>query len=158
MVAIVGLLVALGGGAALTLLGRGTAEAAGIPVERPKAVKAPAGAKAKAPESGLPPALAAALSRHEVVVVALVAPGSTVDDFALAEARAGARAARAGFVAVNVLRERDARAFARLLGVLEPPLTLVYRRPDRLALRLEGFVDLDTVAQAVLDARRAPAA
>jgi hypothetical protein len=87
-----------------------------------------------------------------VVVVALYSAGSTVDELAVAEARAGARAADAGFVAVNVLRERDGKAFALLHGVAETPRTLVYRAPARLVFELEGFADLDTVAQAVLDA------
>lgn len=134
----------------LMMLGRGgTAEAAGAAAQPEASRPAP-----RAAESGLPRAVTAALARSDVVVVALVARGSVVDELSLAEARAGARTADAGFVAVNVLRERDGKAFARLLGSAETPATLVYRAPGRLVVRLDGFADLDTVAQAALDARR----
>ena len=143
------------------------AAAAPAPVAKPKATQAqpkaaakpqpaakPASTPAAVPDSGLPQPVATALATNRVVVVALFAPESAIDELALAEAQAGAKAAEAGFVAVNVLREGQGRAIARLLGVTDSPTLLVYRAPGTLAFRLDGFADLDTVAQAALDARR----
>jgi glucose/arabinose dehydrogenase len=122
---------------------------------KPAAKAKPARAKLPAvAENGLPVPVATALQSTRVVVVALFSPGSAIDELALAEAQAGAKAAKAGFVAVNVLREGQGRAMARLLGVTDSPTLLVYRAPGSLTFRLDGFADLDTVAQAALDAAR----
>lgn len=188
LVAIIGLVAALAGGAGIFFLNRSAAAVeAGEPIAQPVARNAellpvPADAKpkpkakpaqkkavpAKAPapvkkaepaavpsvdDDGLPMSVSAALRRSEVVVVALFAPGGSVDNLALAEARAGAREAGAAFVAVNVLEKTQGIAIARLLGVTESPATLVYRSPAALAFRFDGFADLDTVAQAATDAR-----
>jgi hypothetical protein len=97
---------------------------------------------------GLPPVLAAALRSSPVAVVSLVTPDSDVDGIATKEAAAGARAAGAAFVTVDVTNEKRARPFAVKLGVVEAPTVLVYKRPGELVVRLNGFADLDTVAQA----------
>ena len=91
--------------------------------------------------------------------------GGGVDDEAVNEARAGAKLAGAGFVAVNVANERQARPLLPLLagaasgadGVLDAPAVLVFQRPKKLFVRLEGFADRDTVAQAATNAAPAPA-
>jgi hypothetical protein len=72
---------------------------------------------------------------------------------ALAEAREGARAAGAGFVAINVFAEAKSRPLLEILGALETGI-LVYRRPDALFARMSGFADSETVAQAAANARR----
>jgi hypothetical protein len=113
---------------------------------KPKQVK-PARPKIKL-NPGLPPTLAAALRSSPVAVVSLVTPDSDVDDIATKEAAAGARAAGAAFVVVDVTNEKRARPFAVGLGVVEAPTVLVYKRPGELVVRLDGFADLDTVAQA----------
>ncbi len=190
LVAVLGIALAVVGGGAMTLLGRGGEAGAGVFVPRPlvtpkktaeatpaKAAKpaakpkraaqpepeakpepaakpTPARTPAAVAPSGLPVAVATALESKRVVVVALFSPGSAIDELALAEAQAGAKAAGAGFVAVNVLREGQGRAMARLLGVTDSPTLLVYRAPGTLTFRLDGFADLDTVAQAALDAPR----
>jgi hypothetical protein len=97
---------------------------------------------------GLPPALARALTARSVAVVSLVTPSAGLDEMAAKEAAAGARAAGASFVTVDVSRERDARPLAVMLGTLEAPSVLVFKRPGELVVRLNGFADLDTVAQA----------
>ena len=131
------------------------AEPNAAPKTAPVAKAKPAPAKPPAvAENGLPVPVATALQSARVVVVALFTPGSAIDELALAEAQAGAKAAKAGFVAVNVLREGQGRAMARLLGVTDSPTLLVYRAPGTLTFRLDGFADLDTVAQAALDAQR----
>jgi hypothetical protein len=104
---------------------------------------------------GLPPQVAAALREHELVVVSLFDPQSRVDQISLAEASAGAKAAHAGFVPLNVLRQRQAGPLMQQLGVLPDPAVLVYRRPGDLVARFDGFADRDTVAQAVANAATA---
>jgi hypothetical protein len=103
--------------------------------------------------NGLPTSVASALARKGVVVVSLYAPDIPLDDMAVQEARAGATAAGAGFVALNVLNESQARPLTELLGVLEDPSVLVFRRPGEMFLRLTGFADQQTVAQAAKNAR-----
>jgi hypothetical protein len=104
---------------------------------------------------GLTPEVAAALRSHDVVVVSLFDPQARVDQISLAEASAGAKAAHAGFVPLDVLRQRQAGALLRQLGVLPDPAVLVYRRPGDIVARFDGFADRDTVAQAVANAAAA---
>ena len=126
---------------------------------RPVAKARPAGRPPKraAPRipnpAGLPPVVAQALARHAVVVVALYSPEAKVDKISLPEARAGARRARVGFVALNVLDRRAAEPLTRKLGVLSAPAFFLYRRPGELVMRVDGFADRDLVAQAALGAR-----
>ena len=117
------------------------AKAAAKPIAAPKAPIVTA--------NGLPLVLVTALEHHQVVVVALFDPQSRVDGISLAEASAGAAAAHAGFVPLNVLDARQAGPLMKLLGVLPDPAVLVYRRPGDLVARFDGFADRDTVAQAV---------
>jgi hypothetical protein len=122
-------------------------------VKPAKAAKAkPAKRKAVKPvvrlNPGLPPTLARALRSSPVAVVSLITPDSALDEMAAKEAAAGARAAGAAFVTVDVSREKHARPYAVKLGVVNAPTVLVYKRPGDLFLRLDGFADLDTVAQA----------
>ena len=58
----------------------------------------------------------------------------------------------AGFVALNVLEEKTAKPLLDELGTLEDPSLLVVKRPGEIALRMSGFVDRDTVAQAAANA------
>jgi hypothetical protein len=102
---------------------------------------------------GLPPTLAAALRSRPVAVVSLVTPDARIDKLVAAEAAAGARAADAAFVTVDVSRERQVQPFAVMLGVLEAPTVLVFKRPGQLFVQLDGYADLDTVAQAADNAR-----
>lgn len=102
--------------------------------------------------SGLPAAVDVALRSHEVVVVSLYVPGARVDGLATDEARAGAALGGAGFVALNVLDEKTAKPLLSKLVTLEEPSLLVVKRSGEVALRLSGFVDRDTVAQAAATA------
>jgi hypothetical protein len=109
---------------------------------------------------GMPAALATALASHPVVVVSLYAPRSSVDELATAEARHGAALAGAGFVAFNVADEKLVSPLSSLLTgaptaadrVLDGPAVLVFQRPRTLFVRLNGFADRDTVAQAAANA------
>jgi hypothetical protein len=129
------------------------------PAAKPKPVPVPVTPVAKpvavpVVDDGLPRVLSAALAGNRVVVVGLYDPQAAVDEIALAEARAGALAAGAGFVALNILAEEQSRPLLELLGALENPSVLVYRRPDTLFARIGGFADRETVAQAAANARR----
>jgi len=108
--------------------------------------------KVPEPKTGFPVAVDTALAGHELVVVSLVVPGARVDELAAAEARAGAKLAGVGFLALNVLNEGVARALLTKLGTLEDPSLLVVRRGGEVAVQLNGFVDRDTVAQAAANA------
>lgn len=145
---------------ALAPLPRPTHAPATTPKTTPKATPAPTPTKprAQAPvrpakpkvrlNPGLPAALNRALTARPVAVVSLVTPDASLDELAAKEAAAGASAAGASFVTVDVGKERQARPFAVMLGVLDAPTVLVFKRPGELFVRLDGFADLDTVAQA----------
>ena len=129
----------------------------------PKTVAAPkAKPKVHVPAviNGMPSALALALRSHSVVVVSLFTPNSSVDSMATEEARAGAQAAHVGFVTFNVADEQIVAPLSSLLTgaptpadrVLDGPAVLVFVRPRALFVRLNGFADRDTVAQAAANA------
>jgi outer membrane biosynthesis protein TonB len=131
--------------------------AAPATVRTPAPAPVPAATKPKTDpvdENGLPLVLSRALARNPVTVVALYDPSAALDKMTLAEARAGAAAANAGFLAISIRNEAQVRPLAQLLGALGSPSVLVYERPDTLFFRLEGFADRDTVAQAAANARR----
>jgi hypothetical protein len=135
-----------------------TAKAKAAPKHRAAAVK-----KLPAVIDGMPSALALALRSNRVVVVALYAPDSSVDAMARDEARQGAAAAGAGFVALDVSNERVAAPLTSLLTggataadrVLDDPAVLVFQAPRTLFVRLSGWNDRDTVAQAATNAESA---
>jgi hypothetical protein len=120
------------------------------PAAKPK--PEPVAPKPAATDDGLPSALSAALARNRVVVVSLYVPDVELDDMAMQEARAGAAAAGAGFVALNVLNEGQSRPLTKELGILEDPAVLVFRRPGELVVRFSGFADKQTVLQAARNA------
>ena len=172
------LLALLGG---FLLLGRGGGSASSAaPVIKPlhrvkkdvattaKATKKVAAIKPKAKPKvhvpavidGMPSSLALALRSRAVVVVSLYTPDSSVDRMSTDEARRGAQVAHAGFVAFNVADEKVVSPLSSLLTgaptpadrVLDGPAVLVFVRPNSLFVRLNGFADRDTVAQAAANA------
>ena len=102
---------------------------------------------------GLPVKIALALRKHPVVVVSLAQPGADLDQLAAGEAKAGAEEMGAGFLQLNVFRQRPGTAILRKLGVLTTPAVLVVKRHGGVYSEFKGFVDRDVVAQAVADAR-----
>jgi hypothetical protein len=110
--------------------------------------------------AGVPTPLADALKRHTVVVLALVAPNSQVDGLTLAEAKAGAADAHAGFATIHVGNNAQVEALSALLGtsadaqnrLLDAPSVLVFQKPHALYVRLNGYVDAETVEQAAVNA------
>jgi hypothetical protein len=102
--------------------------------------------------AGLPEPVAQALGRSRTVVVSLYDPYSQVDGTSFAEARAGAKLAGVQFVGLNVLSQRDVGKLTEQLGLLPDPGVLVFVRPAALAVKLAGFSDKETVAQAARNA------
>lgn len=180
LIALVGLLAAVALAGAMFLLSRSPASSsAAEPLPRltlkkpaaPKAAPKPAAKAAATPAAkrakpkpkpkprpavapnGLPTPVADALRRHSVVVVALYAGGAAVDGVARAEAEAGARDVRAGFVAIDVFDRKWSEPLALKTGVLEAPGVLVFRRPASVAVHIDGFADRLTVAQAATGER-----
>ncbi len=131
------------------------------------ATKAPAAthtrAKPAAPKrhgnlvyADLPAPLQWQLALHKIVVVSLYDPNADVDAISVAEAHAGAVDAGAGFLLVSVLDNKVAGILTALLpggGLLPAPGILVYRAPGELMVRLDGFADRTSVAQAVTNAQ-----
>ena len=121
-------------------------------VARTHAKKAkPAGFRGNRVYATLPQPLQWALAHHKVVVVSLYNPSSDVDAISVAEAHAGAIDAGAGFLLVSVLDNKVAGILTALLpggGLLPDPGVLVYRAPGDIAVRLDGFADRASVAQA----------
>jgi hypothetical protein len=104
---------------------------------------------------GLPMKVALALTKHRVVVVSLSMPGVALDELAQRESEAGAKATSAGFVSLNVVKQREGGPLLTKLGVEDTPAVLVVRRRgSSVFAKLQGFVDRETVEQAVADARR----
>jgi hypothetical protein len=108
---------------------------------------------AKVSTHGLPVPVAHALRKHSVVVVALGMPSSDVDSMTTAEAQAGAKAAGAGFVPVDVFNQKSGTALLRKLGVVNTPVVLVIKRPADIISEFQGMVDRSVVAQAADEAR-----
>jgi hypothetical protein len=124
------------------------------------ALAPPKVAKTEAATDSMPTTLSTALRRNAVVVVSLVVPRATVDDLAYQEAKAGAREAGAGFVRISSGNADDVQALSTLIDsdadagdrLLDAPAVLVFRRPQELYVRFNGYIDADTVAQAVENA------
>lgn len=108
---------------------------------------------AKLATHGLPIMVAKALQKHRVVVVALYAPGAALDQLARAESQAGAKAKGAGFVSLDVLRQKQGSPILHKLGVVDTPVVLVISRPARVYAKFPGVPDRTVVEQAVADAR-----
>lgn len=146
--------------AATARVKKAAAPSATAAVAKPKAAVVP---KPKAPRkpqlvvaaNGLPVAIMHALASHDVVVVSLYGGGWKIDPMARDEAAAGARAAGAGFVALDVTTAgRAAEALMlKYETVFHAPAVLVFSGGGELALQLDGFRDRDTVAQAATNAR-----
>jgi hypothetical protein len=110
--------------------------------------------------ANLPAPLQWELAHHKVVVVSFYDPNANVDAISVAEAHAGALAAGAGFLLVSVLDNKVAGILTALLpegGLLPEPGVIIYRAPGTIVLRMDGFADRDSVAQAAANAIAAPA-
>jgi hypothetical protein len=144
--------------AKLNARSKATAAAAGKPqVVRPAKHPAVTHVRKAAPSTqanGTPTTIASVLRRHRVAVVLLYDPQAKIDSLSLVEAQLGARHSKAGFLRVNVLKQRQVEPFAKTYGVLHVPTVLFFARPGKLVQKLVGFADQETVAQAALNAAR----
>jgi hypothetical protein len=98
--------------------------------------------------------VAAKLKKSRVVVVLVYSPGGNVDSLATAEARLGAKDAKAGFLALDASKERLVGELARMFDIRTTPTLLFVVRGPNLANKVTGWADRETVAQLVVDARR----
>jgi glucose/arabinose dehydrogenase len=122
-------------------------QAAAQPKPKPK----PTPTKVPTPADQLPAAIRRALAADNVVVVSLYNPKAKIDGTAMREAKAGAAQAGSSFVPIDV-RKNNVASLNALYGVLQDPAVLVLRPPGSLVVRIDGFVDRETVAQAALNA------
>jgi hypothetical protein len=120
------------------------------PVTRPK-VAATAKPKHAPPPNQLPLPIRRALAHDRIVVVALYDPDAKIDGAALDEAQAGALLAGSSFVKINV-RTKSVDSLNAKYGAVQDPAVIVLRPPGALVVRIDGFADRDTVAQAALNA------
>jgi len=124
-------------------------------VAKPKAKPKPTSFHGNKVYAQLPLPLQWQLAHHKVVVVSLYNPRANVDAISVAEAHAGAVDAGAGFLLVDVLDNKVAGILTALLpggGLLPDPGVLVYKAPGNVVIRLDGFNDRETVAQAATNA------
>jgi hypothetical protein len=117
----------------------------------PAPAPAPAPKPKPKPEKKTP--LEQELDAHGIVVVVFHTPGSDLDGTAVREARAGAATADGGFLAVNVEKEGAVAELAAEYEVVGAPTVLVLGQSGAVRSRFEGYVDRETVAQAVTNAR-----
>lgn len=101
---------------------------------------------------GTPRTIAGLLGTYRVVIVLLYNPRAKVDSYSLGEAVLGATQAKAGFLRVDVLNQREAAPFMKAYGVLQDPTLLFFVRPGKLVHKLEGFADHETISQAAINA------
>lgn len=100
----------------------------------------------------LPKPVASKLRRAPVAIVSVYTGTSASDRASLRQAKAGARAAGAQFVKLNVLDEDTARAVQTFAGTMSTPTVLVVRRPGTIVKRFEGPVERAIVRQAAHNA------
>ncbi len=156
-------------GAGLIVLGRRQSSSDASPgkpkppaatLKRPSAVRPSAktpraqaggGTSQAAPADRLPASIQQALAANHVVVVGLFDPNAKIDDTAMREASAGALLTGTTFVSIDVTQDEIDSLNARY-GVIQDPAVLVLRPPGDLVVRIDGFADRDTVAQAAANA------
>ena len=97
-------------------------------------------------------ALSAALLRHGVVVVLFYAPADDYDAIQTRETRAGALAAHAGFLALNVKKNNQVAALAAEYDIRDAPATVIFKRGPAVVYRVTGYMDRDAIAQAAANA------
>ncbi len=92
-------------------------------------------------------------AEHFVLVATFYSRASELDHLAVLEARAGATESRAGFVAMDVTRNRAAAQLASRYGLRDVPAVLVVRRSTKRTMKMAGYIDRAAIAQAVDNAR-----
>ena len=158
--ALVGAIVLAGVAAVVFLLGRGAISGEPAAVATPTTVTKTAPRETPTPKavaprvaSGFPAKIDHALRYSRVVVVSISMPGAAVDAVVRREARAAAKASRAGFVAISAANERAVSILVATTGVLPSPAVVIVKRPGVVASTF-SVTDAGTIAQAVAQARR----
>jgi hypothetical protein len=159
-------LVAVGAAAFFFLVARPQSDAEPLATKTPTTKPAPQSkpktttparptrpAAARPTKTGFPLPVDRALRHNRVVVVAVYMPGARVDAVVRREARAAAIRSRAAYVAISALSERLVRPLVARAGILPDPAVVIVKRPGLVAATL-SVVDRDTIAQAVLQAKR----
>lgn len=171
IVAVLGLLAAVGAAVFFLLLGRAadepaaqpsaiatrsTTSAPAQPAIRKPATRPAAPVRAAEPTvaaNGLPLAIDRALRTRKVAVVAVYVPGAGIDAVVRKEARAGAADAGAAFLSVPATNARVLGPLVAKAGVLPAPAVVVVKRPG-VVVTTFGVTDRELVAQAVRQAKR----
>lgn len=167
VLALIGALVLTAVAAFVFLVGRGVVGSNGsdsaATTKQPSAAvashAAPAVPKTSKPRvvprapSGFPLAVDHALQYNRVVVVTVYMPKAAVDATVRAEARAAAKTAHAGYVAISAYNETALGALVAKAGVLPDPAVVIVRRPGVVSGTF-SVADRETIAQAVAEARR----
>lgn len=131
-----------------------------IPAPTSSLPTAPAAKTPKAPTAkprvvlvpGLPAPVEKGLLAKDVVVVALSVTSSPGASAVVGQARKGAGTVDAGFVKVDLSKEKLARSMLGFAGTDSNATLLVVRRPGTIVNRFTGYVDSAVVAQALVDA------
>ena len=166
IIALVGVLLIALAGSALVIIPRAKSGALAPPPTRIVTTPAGTGAHHTTPaptkvvkptvDRQLPARLRAALAQHAEVVVGTYDPQVRADQLVLAEVRAGALAAHAGFLAVDLLDDEVAGLLTGKLfsgEILPVPGVLIYRRPGKVVFRFDGYLDRAAIEQAALNFR-----
>jgi hypothetical protein len=93
------------------------------------------------------------LQQHGVVVVLLYAPGDDYDTIQTRETRAGALAANAGFLALDVTKNKHVGPLAARYDLRDAPMTVVFKTGPKVVYRVAGYMDRAAIAQAAAGAR-----
>lgn len=101
-----------------------------------------------------PVALEWMLFAKRAVVVLFYTPNAGLDGTLVMEARAAALSVDAGFLPVNVARNREVSGLAGAHEVKEAPAVLVFTRGPKPVARFDRVADRETIAQAVQNALR----
>jgi hypothetical protein len=101
---------------------------------------------------GLPAQIASKLRYSKVVVVSVYLGPVASDRASVGEARRGARAAGAGFTAVNVANDKTAAQMGSFVGPVSSPTMLVVRRPGTIVTQINGPIEAAVVKQAAHNA------
>jgi hypothetical protein len=160
IVALAGLALVLGAAGVFALTARGGSSSSSTPPAATVEVVPVTPAQTTTPakpklvlDPGLPAPVSHALRSSKEVVAFVYSPASAIDRALLAEVRAGARAAKVGFVALNVQKEPIAAAVYGWSSSAADPAVLVVRRPGKVVYSVNGPTDRDSVAQAASSAR-----
>ena len=98
----------------------------------------------------LPAQVAHKLRYSRVVVVSLYA--TPADRATVARVRMGARKSGAGFTAISLTNEKNARSVSAFAGEASSPTVLIVKRPGKIVNRFPGTVDAVVISQAARDA------